>query len=376
MESQSENSKQQSARVFSPALVAILGMLGAAIAPSVQFVNGYWQNKLKEKEIVHQIALDFAKLAISEKESREYRLDTLKVISSIPGNPLQEWAKTAINEEQKQQQALMAALYTRVAGPTYKTFSECKAHLEQQLLVINMVMKETYGKKEIQDTIVAAVKDNYTVQVEQDCRSLQGGVLPNDSPDIVPTSTDKIVCKGKVSAPKELNEKILSEIFSKANPTDIKTFLPLLQEGMQRKNINTCQRMAMFLVQIGHMSGEFRFVQEVTSGAAYEGRRDLGNTQPGDGPLFKGRGLLQITGRANYSIFSKYANKPEILMTPDIVASDPFLALETALWYWELRDLNKFADNDDVEGVTKRIYGSSAGRSNLTRLYEAAKSLL
>lgn len=308
--------------------------------------------------------------------SREYRIDTLKVISSIPGNPLQAWAAKTINEKQEQQQAVIAALLARIKGETYKTFLECQTHLEKQLFVLNMVVAETYEKKELKDTIGVAIKDDYTTKVEQDCRGLQKGGLIVQAPDIVSASAGKTGCEGQVSAPKDLDEKILSAIFSRAKPADIKTFLPLLQEGMQRKNISTCLRMAMFLAQLGHESGELRYVQELASGSAYEGRSDLGNTEPGDGPRFKGRGLFLITGRSNYSRFSEYANKPEILTTPDTVASDPFLALEVALWYWELRDVNKLADSDDVVGVTKRINGGLHGLADRKKLYETAKRLL
>jgi putative chitinase len=77
-------------------------------------------------------------------------------------------------------------------------------------------------------------------------------------------------------------------------------YLPHLNRALGEGQINTCKRKSAFLAQIAHESAQLRYFEEIASGAAYEGRRDLGNTQPGDGRRFKGRGPIQLTGRANY----------------------------------------------------------------------------
>src|SRR5512134_1807593 len=78
-----------------------------------------------------------------------------------------------------------------------------------------------------------------------------------------------------------------------------------LAEAMPANDINTPLRIAHFLAQLGHESGDLRYSEELASGIAYEGRLDLGNTQPGDGMRFKGRGLIQLTGRANYTRYGQ-----------------------------------------------------------------------
>ena len=93
---------------------------------------------------------------------------------------------------------------------------------------------------------------------------------------------------------------------------------------------------------------------------AYEGRKDLGNTRKGDGVRYKGRGLIQLTGRANYSAFSAYAGV-DYLAQPALLASDPLVAVDAACWFWHDRGLAPLAEQDDVKAVTKRINGLSNG---------------
>jgi len=118
-------------------------------------------------------------------------------------------------------------------------------------------------------------------------------------------------------------------------------------------------RLAHFMAQLVHESGSFRYMEEIASGAAYEGRADLGNTQPGDGKRFKGRGPIQITGRANYRRFGRLIGI-DIESAPEI-AAHPSVGLHLALAYWRDRGLNAIADADDVTTITKRINGGLTG---------------
>ena len=131
---------------------------------------------------------------------------------------------------------------------------------------------------------------------------------------------------------------------------DLKKILPLSSEVNRNKyiewlnyfmpkyDIDTDKEIAAFIAQIGHESGQLRYVEEIASGVAYEGRKDLGNTQKGDGKRFKGRGLIQITGRFNYTQLSKdlgedFVKNPELLSTPKY-------AVESACWFWNKNKLN------------------------------------
>lgn len=129
-----------------------------------------------------------------------------------------------------------------------------------------------------------------------------------------------------------------------------------------------------FMAQILHESGKLYYSQEIASGAAYEGRKDLGNIQIGDGKRFKGRGFIQITGRANYTSIAKdlgidCVNHPEILELPQYVAM-------SAGWFWNKRGLNAFADKDDVTTITKRINGGLNHFLERKHFLELAKQII
>lgn len=133
---------------------------------------------------------------------------------------------------------------------------------------------------------------------------------------------------------------------------------------LQKFGIDTQLRQIHFLAQVSHESGGFRWVEEIASGSAYEGRLDLGNNQPGDGVRFKGRGPIQLTGRDNYIRFRSWllANgyTADPVEDPGIVATPQFGSL-AAGWFWWRNQLNFVADRDDIVSVTKIVNGGYNG---------------
>lgn len=118
-------------------------------------------------------------------------------------------------------------------------------------------------------------------------------------------------------------------------------------------------RLAHFLAQLAHESGSFRYMEEIASGAAYEGRADLGNTEPGDGVRYKGRGPIQLTGRANSRRFGRRIGI-DLERHPELAAI-PSIGLHIALEYWNLHKLNVLADQDDLRRITRTINGGYNG---------------
>ena len=132
-----------------------------------------------------------------------------------------------------------------------------------------------------------------------------------------------------------------------------------LLAAMSRAGIVDPTERAMFLAQMAHESGNFRYDEEIASGQAYEGRSDLGNTQPGDGVRYKGRGYIQLTGRANYR---DYGNRlgVDLENNPDL-AKDPNIAADIAIAYWQQRVDRNAARAGDVRTVTRNINGGLNG---------------
>jgi putative chitinase len=140
--------------------------------------------------------------------------------------------------------------------------------------------------------------------------------------------------------------------------------------------VDTRLRLCHFLAQAAHESDRFRTLEEYGDAsyfARYEGRSDLGNTQRGDGALFHGRGIFQLTGRANYRRYGALLGhdleaEPELAMRPDI-------SLAIAFAYWRERSLNARADADDIAGVTRLINGGRNGLAQRTQLLAVAKGI-
>ena len=167
----------------------------------------------------------------------------------------------------------------------------------------------------------------------------------------------------------ELTKEQLAKIMPLAGKR-VDKYLPYLNRAMLEFGINLHpKRMAHFLAQIAHESGELRYVKELASGKAYEGREDLGNTKPGYGIKYKGRGFMQLTGFANYRRYKMYCGydvtrKPELL-------EQPRGATRSAAWYWcrgKDVNLNHVADCDDGRNsydicrqITKHINGKYNG---------------
>lgn len=138
--------------------------------------------------------------------------------------------------------------------------------------------------------------------------------------------------------------------------------------------LDNANRLAHFMAQLCHESGAFRYMEEIASGAAYEGRADLGNVHPGDGKRYKGRGPIQLTGRANYRTFGRRIGI-DLERHPEIAAV-PSIGLHTALEYWQSRDLNKWADRDDIRTITRKINGGLNGFIDRQRYYSKIRSWL
>ena len=161
-------------------------------------------------------------------------------------------------------------------------------------------------------------------------------------------------------------------------------YAPPLTEAIERYGISTPARLTMFLAQVGHESGAFRYVRELwgptPAQLRYEGRRDLGNVQPGDGRRYCGRGLIQTTGRANYVALRDRLRRwmpdaPDFEAHPELL-EQPWWAALSAADYWNWRGLNALADAGDFLAVTRRINGGTNGLADRQQRWDRAKAAM
>ena len=171
----------------------------------------------------------------------------------------------------------------------------------------------------------------------------------------------------------------------------VEIFHEPLNDAMREFEINSTPRQAAFLAQIAHESGSLRYVSELASGDAYEGRADLGNDEPGDGRKYKGHGLIQITGKLNHFLCADALGFPR----DEIIAylQTPVGAARSAAWFWvvgaglnlskaALRrcgygcNLNDIADKGDFVAITYAINGGTNGLKDRIAYYERAQRVL
>lgn len=168
--------------------------------------------------------------------------------------------------------------------------------------------------------------------------------------------------------PKHITLEQLHEMLPDDCDVFAEVYIDALNETMEMFDITTPLRKAHFMAQVLHETAYFKYTEELASGKAYEGRADLGNVKPGDGPLFKGRGLLQITGRQNYVKCQTYLRErlkdPNFDITSSIsaakqIAESPLLAALVSGYFWKFikPKLNESADRDDIYWVSVYVNG-------------------
>lgn len=159
---------------------------------------------------------------------------------------------------------------------------------------------------------------------------------------------------------------------------DIATIADTLKRNASRFNVDNDARVLAFVAQAAHETAGFKTLKEYATGAAYEGRTDLGNTQPGDGVKFKGRGIFQVTGRSNYAAISKKIFGDSRLLDKPELLEQPVNAALSALHYWndrlyKTKHLYYYADLGDLESITKAINGGLNGWADRLTIYEKLK---
>jgi predicted chitinase len=174
--------------------------------------------------------------------------------------------------------------------------------------------------------------------------------------DIASTTADALKLLTGADGCIQLTLVQLRAIAEEATPAKLAEVLPHLNAGLVEARITSKGRLACALPQLLHECGEFRYNEEVASGAAYEGRKDLGNIHVGDGKRYKGRGWIMATGLNNYTWLAQetgidFVGHPELASLPENCA-------KIFARFWLKHDLNALADKDDQKGITKKVNGA------------------
>lgn len=198
-----------------------------------------------------------------------------------------------------------------------------------------------------------------------------------------------------------ITSDILAKIFPKTKKTIIDSFVQPFNDAMSKYAIDTPLRKAHFLAQVGHESGGLNFTMEninysadgllkifpkyfnaesaasharnpqMIANRVYSNRMGNGDVASNEGWMYRGRGLIQLTGKANYSLYSIVLNKP----VADVIAflETPAGAADSAAWFWNKHNLNQVADKDDIRQITKTINGGVNGLDDRQHILDEAK---
>jgi putative chitinase len=183
----------------------------------------------------------------------------------------------------------------------------------------------------------------------------------------------------------QLTDEQLRAVMPGVSATKCAELLPFLLAAMAEFAIDKPRRAAAFVAQLAHECGQFRFMEEIWGPTKAQRRYEppsalaarLGNIEPGDGMRFKGRGSIQITGRANYQRFGNLLGI-DLVSDPDRAAV-PDVAFRTAGLFWMKKELNELADQasaDAFREITKRINGGLNGLKDRERFYAVARTVL
>ena len=196
-----------------------------------------------------------------------------------------------------------------------------------------------------------------------------------------------VAAKGEENMPADIPVGLTPEVLAEAMGRSValeryRQLFPAVVESLLAADCTTVDRAAMWLAQVGHESAGLKYMREIATGEEYEGRRDLGNTVPGDGVRFAGRGPIQITGRHNYAALSAWAAGRGFVASPTFFVDNPE-ALESdrygfmgVTWYWTVaRPMNSYADRADIEGATRAVNGGTNGLADRTTRWNRCRAL-
>ncbi len=179
----------------------------------------------------------------------------------------------------------------------------------------------------------------------------------------------------------ELKPDLLRKIYPQAKQSNLIAFCTTFNSLSWLHKMTDILEVAAYLAQVGKETLELTYREEIASGKDYEGRKDLGNTTKGDGIKFKGRAYLQITGRFNYTQFTKWYNamfkeSQDFVNYPERISQDVALCQIASLWFWITKGLKKISLSGDIVAISKKVNGGKNGLAERIAYYNLAIKVL
>lgn len=227
-----------------------------------------------------------------------------------------------------------------------------------------------HEKSKEQDARLSAIDRAKIQHILSLMQSEKDAELAQRAPDVQPSSIPKLAAVTK-PVTKQVDKPVVPKAYKPVTGLAVETALHNFAVKLGIKGTE----LAAFMGQSAHESDGFKTVKEYASGAAYEGRRDLGNTQPGDGVKYKGRGFIQITGRANYTEAGKALNL-DLVNHPEL-AETPANAAKVTWWYWKNKVRPAIGNFSNTLAVTKKVNGGINGlkaREKYTQSFRSAQN--
>jgi peptidoglycan L-alanyl-D-glutamate endopeptidase CwlK len=361
----------------------ILGAFFALGQTGSQFIHGYYQHQIELSKAQQDLILDkqksdsalaseFLKLILDKDTDDRKRSLLLDALSSIPSHPLQSWAKLQYTTYEAKLDALDRARRDQLSAYDEKNEAERKVHLlEGQIASISATIEiyredpDRTEKLHVQRTKLreqlAFAKGNFSV-VERKT------ALANS-----PETADKAAITFSLPI-----DRIRAVLRFPHGSAGFDKYMPFIASGLSEFGLTDKKMVAAIVATAAWETDFFSITTELGSGRMYEGRKELGNTIQGDGERYRGRGLIQIVGRANYARYSERLGLGTLLIDSPEEANEPDVAARTLCAYFKDREAQfvEALSNSDLQKVRKLVSGGSNGVAGFSKLYADVLAVL
>jgi len=368
---------------------AILGAFFALGQTGSQIVQGYYQHQIElakssqDLELARQksdsdLASQFLALILSKETTEDKRSMLFDALSTLQNHPLHEWAKIRHDEIEKNLAGLDRARVARLAATQEKSETDRKvgdirAHIQELSVQINLHREDTTLTDKLLEQQLVLSQQLSVGRADQVRAESKVTIVSGTNSALVETSESRLI---SFHLPVE---RIRSALSLPSDRALFNEYMPFIESALVESRLTDDKMVAAIIATATYETNSFRTNVEITSAAAaYEGRKDLGNTQVGDGERFKGRGLILITGRTNYARYSEELGLGALLVdSPDDV-NKPEIASRILCSYFKDHQQG-FANalaKSDLATVRRLVTGGAQGLSKFTELYQTVLTTL